>query len=83
MYHPAALNSHRLSQNVADHLGLVHTGETFLEPIAIETQLFKIQTEQMQNRGMKIGDADTILHRRVPKLVRGTVDMPRLDAATR
>ena len=47
MYHPAALNSHQLRQNVADYLWLVHTGETFLEPIAIETQLFEIQTEQM------------------------------------
>ena len=47
----------------------------------IDRQLVVIETQQMQDRGVPVRDADAILNGGKTKLIGRTVGQPRLDTA--
>lgn len=70
-----------LGENPA-HDFAVNVRKPSLDAVVVECQLFVINPEEMQDRGMKVMPRDGILDRLPTDVVSGSVGDPRLQAAT-
>ena len=61
---------------------LKHVCQFFIESVALEGQFLEVETEQMQNRGVPVLDADPVFDRGVSDFIGRTVDGTGLDSAT-
>ena len=57
------------------------TGQAFFQAAAFEEEFLMVQTQQMQDRGMKVVNADRVFNDAVAEIVRLAVARPAFDAS--
>ena len=72
-----------LRQDLFNDAWLECIGELVLQPIAFEEEIFMMESELVQDRGMPVGNADSILNRREANIVGVAVADTRLNPAAR
>lgn len=70
-----------LTQNIRHDSRHFETGEPFFQAAAFEEQLLMMQSQQMQNRGMEIMNADWIFDHAVTEVIGGAVTRAASNAA--
>src|SRR5687768_4120646 len=71
----------RLSEHLADHSS-AEIGEALVTSVVQVGQLQVVQTEQVQDGGVKVAGVDGVLHSPVADLIRGADDGAALHSAS-
>src|SRR4051812_4492947 len=71
----------RLRHQLLNHMGVVHIGQPFVAAVEVVGDSLVIQTYQMQDRGVEVGDHGAVFGGVVAELVGGAVGLAAADAA--
>ena len=64
-----------------EDLGLVHVGQFFVPAMQVVADLIVVQSEQVEQGGVQIGDLDSIFHGMIPQLVGSSIRLSAPGAA--
>ena len=56
----------RLGEQVVNHPGFEDRGQLLVQPVVFEEQLLVMHPQQVQQRGVEVGDTDPVLDRSYP-----------------